>query len=64
MAGHLTVLEGAASASFSEHPTEVARKALLAAAACETDDWAAVLRRVASALPHRAPLAIDREGGA
>jgi hypothetical protein len=57
----LTVHEGTQSASFDEHPTEVARRALIAAAAVESDDWAAVLRRFASALPRRGPL--RQQGG-
>lgn len=39
-----------------DHPTEVARQALLAAAEVEAPEWAPILRRVAAALPRRAPL--------
>jgi hypothetical protein len=44
---------------FTEHPTEAARRALLAAADVETDEWGAVLRGVASSLPRRRPLDCD-----
>jgi Bacterial RNA polymerase, alpha chain C terminal domain len=54
----LTVHEGTVIPSFDEHPTEIARQALVAAATVETEEWAAILRRVASALPLR-----DEEGG-
>ena len=49
----LTLHQGESKREFVEHPTEVARKALIAAAEVETDDWAAILRRVALALPRR-----------
>jgi hypothetical protein len=58
----LTVIGGGdQSASFEEHLTEAARRALLAAAEIENDDWAAIIRRFASALPRRAPV---KGGGA
>ena len=60
MAPALTLHHGDRQAQYVEHPTEVARKALLAAAEVETPDWASVLQRVASALPHRP--AIMKEG--
>jgi hypothetical protein len=56
MAPVLTLHQGDAEASFVEHPTEVARKALMAAADLETGRWPELLRRVASELPFRAPI--------
>jgi hypothetical protein len=55
MATVLTVLEGKSErqGTFTEHPTELARQALLAAADVETPHLAAALRRVAAALPDR-----------
>jgi len=53
MAPALTLHHGDQQAQYVEHPTEVARKALMAAAEVETADWA-------SALPHRP--AIMKEG--
>jgi hypothetical protein len=55
-ASALTLHQGGAEAVFEEHPTEIARKALMAAVEIETPDWAAVLQRFASALPHRVPI--------
>jgi hypothetical protein len=52
----LTLHQGDEQAEYVEHPTEVARRALLDAAAVETEDWAAVIRRAASALPRRGPV--------
>jgi hypothetical protein len=51
----LTLHHGEAHAEYkyTEHPIEVARKALMAAADLETGAWAEVLRRFASTLPHR-----------
>jgi hypothetical protein len=53
MAPALTLHHGAGEATFTEHPTEMARKALLAAAEIETPHLAAAMRRVAAALPDR-----------
>jgi hypothetical protein len=50
----LTLIEGDEQRTFTEHPMETAKRALLAAAELEGDDWAAVCRRIASALPDRA----------
>jgi hypothetical protein len=52
----LTVIGGGGERTFEEHPTEIARRALMAAAEVETPEWAAVVLRFASALPHRGPL--------
>jgi hypothetical protein len=49
----LTLHHGEAERTFEEHPIEVARKALLDAAETEGSDWAGVMLRFASALPHR-----------
>jgi hypothetical protein len=51
----LTLIEGDAVAEFSEHPTEVARRALFDAANVETPEWSALVLRFASALPDRRP---------
>jgi len=56
----LTLHLGDAEASFEEHPIEIARKALIAAAELESPDWSAVMLRFASALPPRGRL-IQRE---
>jgi hypothetical protein len=53
MAPALTLHHGDQQAEYVEHPTETARKALMAAAEVETRDWASILERVASAMPHR-----------
>jgi hypothetical protein len=64
MAPELTLHQGDAKTSFVEHPTEVARRALMAAAEVETDGWPELLRRSARALPCRGPLLRDlQEGG-
>ena len=49
----LTLVQGDAEQAFQQHPMEVARRALMAAADLESEDWAARLRRVAAALPSR-----------
>lgn len=51
----LTLLDGDAQQTFEseEHPIEVARKALLAAAEIESEILAPALRRAAAALPQR-----------
>jgi len=62
----LTLKQGGSETSFTEHPIEVARRALIAAAEVEEPVLAASLRRVAAALPHRRPLPaarLDQEGG-
>lgn len=56
MATTLTLHQGDQEAAFVEHPLEVARRALLEAANLERDEWAAVMRRFASALPNRSPV--------
>jgi hypothetical protein len=53
----LTLHHGDSAREFAEHPTEAARKALIAAAEVEDGVWPALLLRAASALPCRAPLA-------
>jgi hypothetical protein len=63
MAANLTLHQGDAERTFVEHPVEVARRALLEAADLEQDsggngpEWARIMRRVASALPRRGPIA-------
>ena len=52
----LTLHQGDAAASFEEHPTEIARRALIAAAQVETGQLADHLRRVAETLPNRGSL--------
>jgi hypothetical protein len=52
----LTLIDGDAQQAFEEHPTEIARKALMAAAEVETDGWPELLRRSARALPKRGPI--------
>lgn len=49
----LTLHQGTNTAAYGRHPTEIARDALLTAAEAETPEWAAVIQRFASALPHR-----------
>jgi hypothetical protein len=57
----LTLIEGDEQRTFTEHPMETAKRALFAAAEFEDqfeDDgcgWPAILRRIGSALPDRAP---------
>jgi hypothetical protein len=60
----LTLMQGDAEQAFIEHPIETARKALMAAADLEPEDWAARFRRVAAALPSRASIrkVADRNG--
>jgi hypothetical protein len=62
MAPALTLHQGDQQAVYVEHPTEVARRALMAAAEVETFDWAQILQRVASALPHRPAIMKGGEG--
>lgn len=54
----LTLHQGQAQAEYIEHPIEVARRALLAAASLETEppEWQQRFRRVADALPDRGRL--------
>lgn len=50
----LTLHHGDAKAEYVEHPVEVARRMLIAAAELETDvGWQHRFRRVADALPDR-----------
>jgi hypothetical protein len=56
MAPVLKLHQGDAEASYEEHPVEVARKALFAAAELENENWSAALRRAASLLPERGPI--------
>lgn len=53
MATVLTLHQGDAEASFTEHPIEVARRALLEAAEIEGEPWARILCQVAAAIPDR-----------
>jgi hypothetical protein len=57
----LTVHHGDQAAAFSEHPTERVRRALRAAARVETEEWSALLLRMASALPDRGPIRVREE---
>ncbi len=64
MAVVLTLHQGDAERTFSQHPIEIARRALLEAADFEersggetSVDWAAPLRRFANALPERGMVA-------
>jgi hypothetical protein len=61
MAPTLTLHQGDAQVAYVEHPTEVARRAMLAAAEFETGRWPELFRRFADALPERPP--IKREEG-
>lgn len=61
MAPTLTLHQGDAQAEFVEHPMETARRAIMAAAEVEDDEWRSLLRRVGLSLPRRDP--IKREGG-
>jgi hypothetical protein len=51
-----TLHQGDAEQTFVEHPTETARRALVAAADVETAWLAEELRRLAWALPNRAAM--------
>jgi hypothetical protein len=53
MAPVLTLYQGEAKREFVEHPTEIARKALIAAALIETPVLADHCRRFAATLPER-----------
>ena len=53
MAPALTLHHRGQQAQYVEHPTEVARKALLAAAEIEVPRWSALLIRFAESLPPR-----------
>jgi hypothetical protein len=53
----LTLHQGDARQTFTEHPIETARKALEAAASVETGELADVLARFARRLPDRGPIA-------
>lgn len=52
----LTLHHGEASAEYVEHPIEVARKALAAAAEVEDETWAPTCRHIAALLPRRRQL--------
>lgn len=56
MALSLVLHQGDAQAEYMEHPTEVARRALMAAAAVEVGRWPELLRRFGTALPERDPI--------
>ncbi len=63
MAPILTLHHGEAEAIFTEHPIEIARRALLEAAELESqsggalaEEWMYTLKRIAKALPHREPI--------
>ena len=55
-----TLMQGDAEQAFEEHPTEVARKALMAAAEVEIGRWPGLLREAAANLPDR-PAIIRKE---
>jgi hypothetical protein len=55
-APRFTLHQGQSEATFEEHPTELARKALIAAAQIETPTLARHLHRIAELLPDRAPV--------
>ena len=57
MARPLTLHQGGNKRELVEHPTETARKALLAAAEVEEPVFADRLMRFADAFPERAPIA-------
>lgn len=63
MAPTLTLHQGDAHAEYVEHPTEVARRALLAAAEVEVGRWPALLREAARQMPDRRPLRRTRQAG-
>jgi hypothetical protein len=53
MAAALTLHHGDQQANYVEHPMEVARKALLAAADLEAGEWSFACRGIAELLPDR-----------
>jgi len=53
MAPTLILHQGDAQAEYVEHPTEVARKALMAAAEIESGRWPELIRNAARLLPDR-----------
>jgi hypothetical protein len=57
MAAKLTLPQGGNQRELVEHPTETARKALLAAAEVEDPVFADRLMRFAAAFPDRPPVA-------
>lgn len=61
MTSVLTLHKGDAKASFVEHPTETARKALMAAARVENGRLADQLCRFAETLPARRPIQTVRK---
>lgn len=58
----LVLHHGDAQASYEDHPMEVARPALMAAARLERPRLAGQLRRIAQALPDRAPMTTPGAG--
>jgi hypothetical protein len=56
----LTLIVGAAQQAFETHPTEIARRALMAAAEVESPRLADQLLRFAEALPDRGPIVKER----
>lgn len=59
----LTLHQGDTQQEFVQHPVEVARVALYAAAEIEGGEWASVILRFASALPNRPRMQQKREEG-
>jgi hypothetical protein len=58
---NFTLHQGGATQTFEEHPVEVARKALLAAAEVESSRWSGILLRFAEALPERGRMVRGRD---
>jgi len=56
MAAALTLRQGDHRAEYVEHPMEVARKALLAAADLEAGEWSCACRGIAELLPDRSAI--------
>jgi hypothetical protein len=56
MAPTLTLHQGDQRAEYVEHPIEMARRALLAAAELESGRWPELLRGTARNLPERGPI--------
>jgi hypothetical protein len=59
MAPVLTLHQGDEKAFFAEHPIEVARKALIAAAEIEGEAWSSAFLRSAELLPKRGAVRIE-----
>lgn len=62
MAPVLTLHQNDAEQQFEEHPTEVARRALMAAAAVEEGLLALAMRQAAQSLPRRDRLLMVKNG--